>query len=211
MFYSQSGEDKVLYDKYLNYKDGFFIELGAMDGVMYSNTLFFERNLNWNGVLIEPTNQYDRLVVNRPNCYNFNCAITILDGYVDFIGNGACGGVLETMPEGHRVGNNLGSDKYKVKSMPISKLLKDVKIDRVDLFSIDVEGGELQVLETFNWDIPVYIVLIEMSRYNLEKDNMCREFLKLNGFELDTSLIINHGCEEVWVNKKMKEDENINI
>ena len=44
MFYSQSGEDQILYDKYLNYRDGFFIELGAMDGVCYSNTLFFENS-----------------------------------------------------------------------------------------------------------------------------------------------------------------------
>jgi FkbM family methyltransferase len=202
MFNSQSGEDRELYNKYLNYESGFFIELGAMNGIIYSNTLFFENNLNWTGVLIEPTNQFESLVNNRPNCKNFNYAVSKVNGLVEFIGNYACGGIASTMPEGHRTGNNLGDDKYLVKSMPISDILKDLSIERVDLFSIDVEGGELEVLETFDWNIPVYIVLIEMSRYNLEKDDMCRNFLKSKGFELDTDLIINSGCEEVWINKK---------
>jgi FkbM family methyltransferase len=201
MFYSQSGEDKVLYEKYLNYENGFFIELGAMDGLMYSNSLFFEKNLKWKGVLIEPTNQYDRLIINRPNCHNFNFAITKDEGVVNFLGNGAVGGVVETMPEGHRIGNKIGNNIYQVKSSPISKVIKDLNIERVDLFSIDVEGGELQVLETFDWEIPVYIVLIEMSKYVPEKDEMCREFLRQKGFELDTSSVINYGCEEIWINK----------
>ena len=201
MFYSQSGEDQILYDKYLNYRDGFFIELGAMDGVCYSNTLFFENNLNWTGVLIEPTSQYNRLIENRPKCHNFNYAITKEEGYVDFVGDGAVGGVVETMHENHRIGNRIDNNIYQVKSIPISDLLKDLNIERVDLFSIDVEGGELQVLETFDWNIPVYIVLIEMARYYPEKDENCRKILRSKGFELDTSLSINSGCEEVWVNK----------
>jgi hypothetical protein len=40
--------------KYLNFKDGFYIECGAYDGVNQSNTWYFEKNLNWKGVLIEP-------------------------------------------------------------------------------------------------------------------------------------------------------------
>ena len=44
--FSQEGEDMALYNRFFNYKNGFFIELGAMDGVIYSNTLFFEKYLN---------------------------------------------------------------------------------------------------------------------------------------------------------------------
>jgi FkbM family methyltransferase len=210
MFYSQLNEDKLLYDKYLNYENGFFIELGAMDGIQYSNTLFFEQNLNWSGVLIEPTNQYDRLVINRPNCKNFNCAVSETEGQVEFIGSGPLGGIASTMPEGHRLGWNLGDDKYLVKSMPIRKILDNLNIEKVDLFVIDVEGGELEVLKTFDWNIPVYIVLIEQSKYNIEKDEMCRDFLRKKGFELDTDLIINSGCDEVWINKTFNKNENTN-
>ena len=35
MYYSQQGEDKFIFENYLNHENGFFIELGDMDGVQY--------------------------------------------------------------------------------------------------------------------------------------------------------------------------------
>lgn len=234
MFHSQQEEDKTLYSKYLNYRDGFFIELGAMDGIEYSNTLFFERILGWNGVLIEASkNQFDRLISNRPNCHNFNYAVSTKEGFVEFLGEGALGGMTHTMNDGHRYGwgleKNFGFRPYMIKSSPISKILSPLNIKRVDLFSIDVEGGEIEVLKTFDWNIPVYIILIE-GCYNtdeegkekiindsiskgygeekgkilVEKLNECKEILLHNGFEFDSEV----GCNEIWINKKNKRDEN---
>ena len=41
-------------DRFLKRKhNGFFIEAGAWDGEYLSNTLFFERNRNWTGILVE--------------------------------------------------------------------------------------------------------------------------------------------------------------
>lgn len=199
MFHSQQGEDRYLFEKYLNYQNGFFIELGAMDGITYTNTLFFEQHLSWKGVLIEPTNQYRGLLRNRPNCYNFNFAISEIEGEVEFLGDGALGGMVHTMHDKHRNGWNLDQNHQveKVKSIPIDKVLKGIEIERVDLFSIDVEGGELEVLKTFDWNIPVYIVLIEVAKHDIEKDEACREILRQNGFNLDSEI----GCNEVWINK----------
>ena len=41
-------------EKYLNYSNGFFIELGAHDGITQSNTYYYEKKKNWKGILIEP-------------------------------------------------------------------------------------------------------------------------------------------------------------
>ena len=41
-------------EKYLNYNNGYFIELGANNGVEQSNTFYFEKEKNWTGILIEP-------------------------------------------------------------------------------------------------------------------------------------------------------------
>jgi hypothetical protein len=38
--------------KYINYKNGFFIECGANNGIVQSNTLYYERNLEWRGLLV---------------------------------------------------------------------------------------------------------------------------------------------------------------
>jgi FkbM family methyltransferase len=203
MFYSQQKEDIILYEKYLNYRDGFFIELGAMDGIRYSNTLFFEQQLGWKGVLIEANNeQYLNLIKNRPNCYNFNYAISENDGEVEFIGYGAVGGMVHTMTDEHKYGWNLDKTKsYKVKSSPIRKVIENLNIDKVDLFSIDVEGGELEVLKTFDWNIPVYIICIEMAHHYTESGQIkvqeYRNFMKTKGFEFDFEI----GVNEIWINK----------
>ena len=52
-YYGQNKMDKKLL-KYLNYNNGFFIELGANDGLRQSNTYYLEKNLGWRGILIEP-------------------------------------------------------------------------------------------------------------------------------------------------------------
>ena len=52
-YFGQNKMDKKLL-QYLNYKNGFFIELGANDGLRQSNTYYLEKNLSWRGILIEP-------------------------------------------------------------------------------------------------------------------------------------------------------------
>ena len=57
IYYSQQGEDLFIYRNFINKndnKDGIFLELGACDGHVYSNTKFFEDKLNFKGILIEP-------------------------------------------------------------------------------------------------------------------------------------------------------------
>jgi len=210
-YYSQFGEDKFLYEKHLNYKNGFFIELGAMDGITFSNTKFFEDELGWNGILIEPViNQFEKLIINRSECCNFHCVVSETNGDVDFIGNGAIGGVLSTMSETHKKNFDLyperGHSPNKIKSLPFYKIIKDINIKRVDLFSIDVEGGEYEVLNTFDWDIPVYLILIELDGNDKNKDEKCRKFLIEKGFEFDSKIgpIEKPDLSEIWINNKNK-------
>lgn len=223
-FYSQQGEDQYLYNNLLNYPNGFFIELGAMNGVTYSNTLFFEQSMGWSGVLIEPTvDQYKQLVLNRPNCHNFNYAIHTKEGALDFFGDHALGGLAESMSERHKRAWNVDSKKSNVQAIPIKKLLKNIRIDLVDFFSIDVEGGEVYVLETFDWKIPVYTILIEgnytaskeeqklwmtvpdhngavVDQDHVDRTNRCTEILLQNNFKFYTTI----GNNEIWINNDNK-------
>jgi len=51
---SQFGEDyRVMEDYFPGVCNGTYMELGAMSGVMYSNTLALNTQYNWRGVLIE--------------------------------------------------------------------------------------------------------------------------------------------------------------
>jgi hypothetical protein len=205
MYNSQQGEDKFLYDNFLNYKNGFFIELGAMDGIIYSNSYFFEKSLDWTGILIEPTVDVSVLNRNRPMCYNFSCAISKNEGMVEFVGDGALGGITSSMPDGHYFGWDLDKkSKYFVFGRPIRDIIYEVdklkKIEKIDFLSLDVEGGELEVLMTYPFEIPTYVVLIEMTNYDIEKNEKCRNILRTNGFEYNSVI----GCNEIWINNKNK-------
>ena len=52
--WAQYGQDCYI-DHILSAKrGGFFVEIGANDGELHSNTLFFERVRGWQGLLVEP-------------------------------------------------------------------------------------------------------------------------------------------------------------
>ena len=42
-------------ESYLNYNNGYFVELGANDGITQSNSYYFEKYRGWRGTLVEPT------------------------------------------------------------------------------------------------------------------------------------------------------------
>ena len=89
MFYGQfePPQDKYLYDALLNYENGISIEAGASNGILENNTYFFEKNLNWKTINIEPLpSWYEELTINRPNSININCCLHphLSDAPVDF-------------------------------------------------------------------------------------------------------------------------------
>lgn len=199
-FYSQQGEDIFIYRNFINrvVPDGIFVELGAINGITYSNTKFFEDNLQFTGTLIEPTNQFVQLLRNRPECKCYNLAVNYTPGKVKFIGDWATAGMVDTMSESFRQGwHKSVSQEYYVDGSPIQDILRKSNIEYIDFMSIDVEGGEQAVLETFDFNIPVYLICIELSGDDKQKDDMCRTILLKQGFRFKYRLCIN----EFWCNK----------
>ena len=198
-FYSQQGEDIYIYDNFINktVPDGTFIELGAVDGVIYSNTKFFEDKLKFSGILIEPTNQYIKLIQNRPHCKCYNIAVNYTNEKVKFLGDFATAGLVTTMDEKFKNIWHQDSSEYYVDGEPISEIIKKSNMKYIDLFTIDVEGGELVVLETMDFSIPIYLICIELDGHNIEKDDKCRKILIEQGFVLKKRLAIN----EFWINE----------
>jgi FkbM family methyltransferase len=198
IFYSQQGEDLFIYRNFINkpMSGGIFVELGGYDGITYSNTKFFEDSLGFTGLLIEPTINYNKMILNRPKCINVNMAITDEEKEVEFIGTGADAGISEHMGDYMKEACHKKSSKYMVKGMPFKTILQNADIKYIDLLTIDVEGGEQQVLETMDWNIPTYVICIELDGHKEEKDESCRTIMKENGFVLYERMCIN----EFWVN-----------
>ena len=97
-----------------------------------------------------------------------NEAVCQQPGTVTFYGNAgsAVGGVRETMSDSYFDAWNKRkrfSSRYTVPCRPIGDMLHLAGLSEgVDLFSLDVEGAELLVLQTMDWSIPVKVFVIEM-------------------------------------------------
>ena len=108
MFYLQDSQDKYLETHvFKGYKNGFFIDVGAHNGKVINNTLYFEENNSWTGINIEPIKKvYNDLIINRPNCINLNCAVYNNDGETEFICNigytEMISGIKETFDTRHK-------------------------------------------------------------------------------------------------------------
>lgn len=207
IYYSQIGEDVLINNNFINnpVKDGTYLEVGGSDGVRLSNTKFFHDTLGFRGLLIEPVPMfYKCLIKNRPNDICVNSAVDYKEGINKFIGDSHVAGLDLYLSEPLRKIYLNNAREYFVKTQPISKIIKDSGIKYIDYFSIDVEGGELAVLETMDWTIPVYIITIELNEKKAEtdekgreKNQKCREILLKNGFTFIKQIDIN----EFWINK----------
>ncbi|KAK9824644.1 hypothetical protein WJX72_012022 [[Myrmecia] bisecta] len=157
-YYSQSGEDKHAHTHYFhNMVEGTYLEMGALDGVTFSNTKFFHDSLGWRGVLIEPNPRlHDKLKDNRPNDVCFNAAVCSTPSPVHFIEGqsaenpvfgAAVGGILEFMSADYRALWHPNADPSQlpaVMCLGLTALLQKAGATHIDFFSLDVEGAELE-------------------------------------------------------------------
>jgi len=170
--------------KYLNFKSGFFIEAGANNGITQSNSLYFEKYLKWNGLLVEPIPDLAaQCKTNRPNCIVENYALVHFDYKESNIKMHYCDlmslveGAMKTKSEQEehinsglecqRINN---SYEIVVKTTTLTKLLDKYKISKIDFFSLDVEGYELSVLKGLDLDkyCPTYMLIEARYRDEIE-------------------------------------------
>lgn len=201
MFYSQCQED-IFLNTYIfkNKKNGTYIELGALDGVLYSNTKFFEDTLNWKGILIEPhPEKYKNLKINRPNNYLFNNLVSCYNKPLNFRyfvnAHAAVSGVENTLPKEHFT-NYFESNNNFIKSLDqntilihpktLTDIVKETKLEHIDLLSLDVEGHECEVLLSWDFSVPIDVILIEMLGLQEKKEELCRNILVKNNYKFLT-------------------------
>ena len=156
---SQAGQDKIIKERFFkNKKKGFFIEIGAYDGIEGSNCYHFEKFLKWDGIAIEPSNiQFKKLKKNR-KCKLFNKAISNEIKEVEFIevteGLTQMSGINEKYYKKNFdfISNNEKSkiQNYNLKTITFEQVVSQ-GID-IDYLSIDIEGGEMDLLKSINFN-----------------------------------------------------------
>ena len=183
-----------------NKQNGVYIELGALDGVLYSNTKFFEDSLNWKGILIEPhPEKFKLLQQNRPNNFLFNNLISCHKEPLEFRYfvdcHAAVSGVENTLSQHHfdtyfesndELNKSLPQNKIFITPKSLTEIVRSTKLTHIDLLSLDVEGHEYEVLKSWDFSIQIDIILIETLGVQPEKDELCREILIQNNYKFIT-------------------------
>lgn len=168
-YFSQAGQDKRIKDAFFkNCRNGFFLEIGAFNGVTGSNCLHFEKFMGWDGIAVEPSKtQFGFLQKNR-SCQTINRAVGFADDTVEFIevveGLLQMSGVdsKEFADSKSLVENDKASRtvSYQVETISVMEMLGNRSA--VDFMSLDIEGAELQVLESIDFDaLQIRVIAVE--------------------------------------------------
>ena len=193
---SQTGQDwhvaDVIFD---GLRGGFFVELGALDGVRHSNTLLLQRARGWTGVCIEPNRAFaDALRRNRAD--GCRCVHAAVDGFAggtsfaqgddedasalfrpDNVGLGS----LERDAD---VGTN-SSSSYRVAVRTLGSILDEASAPKfVHYLSLDVEGAEFRILEAIDLDKYAFGYLAIEHNYQEPKRQQIRALLRSKGYLL---------------------------
>ena len=157
-FHSQYGQDRFVAEL-IPGRGRIFVEFGALDGLTDSNSLYFEQEMGWSGLLIEANpSTFERLQQNRPNAKLCNAAIFDRNGTVEFeaIGGGLYGwsGIKDNMEPQHRQRIERETEWWSrhtltVPCRTLDDVLTEFAIKHIDYLSIDVEGAELAILKAF--------------------------------------------------------------
>jgi len=200
---SQAGQDKIIKKNFFDgKKNGFFVEIGAYDGITGSNCYHFERFLDWDGIAIEPSNiQFEKLKKNR-KCKVLNNAISDEVKEVEFIevteGLTQMSGINDSSFERNFkiISNNQASktDSIKLKTITFDEIVPKNK--DIDYLSIDIEGGEMNLLKSINFkNNNIKVISVEN---NVPKEQNFKKFFEnINFIYLDRI-----GQDEIFYNNE---------
>ena len=148
--------------KYMNYKSGFYIECGANDGIDQSNTWYFEKYMNWRGLLIEAHPKiFNELKKNRSTKNILVNNFLVSNNYKSKIINISNNDLMSKFC-------SYDKESLPTQAITLTEILEKKNIPKlIDLFSLDVEGYEFEVLEGIDFkNYKFKFFLIETNNFN---------------------------------------------
>lgn len=161
-----------------------FCEVGAYDGITNSNTLLLEQS-GWRGSLIEGHEPFFlECIKNRPNTPCYQGFVGPYLGEEDVWVGGQYTGLVAFMPRAWQIEHQKrNAQRYKVKIEPLIRFVR-----YVDYLSIDTEGGEYEILDSwFKAGGDCRALTVEF-RYDADYSMKLERMLNDYGFVLDELL-----------------------
>lgn len=186
---SQAGQDYIVDRIFDGARDLTFVDIGGYDGVTGSNTLFLEERRGWTGILVEPVPRMVDQAREVRFCPCVQCAVASTEGAADFLevreGYTQMSGLTAHYDEAilGEVRKNARHDEVviEVETRTLSRILTEAGLPDPHFLSLDIEGGELDVLANFPFDQhEVRVWAIE----NNTADRRIRQIMESVGYEL---------------------------
>jgi len=192
--YSQYNEDIIIDNILINKKMGFYVDIGAYDPFRFSNTAHFYKK-GWNGINIEPNylrlNKFD---VTRKRDINLNVGVGKKRKKLPY---------YEIDPQTLSTFSKKQAFEYKTQGfhiehiskisvIPLADILRMyLKKREIDFMSIDVEGYELNVLQSNDWKLyrPKILcielsLIIDENRTILKREEKIIHYIASKGYQL---------------------------
>ena len=155
---SQLGQDLWVLEQLSWKQGGYFVEFGATDGVLLSNSWLLEKHFSWRGICAEPNPKlFERLQQNRSCRLSPACVYRSSGERMQFVLADAYGGLEQLGQDDQHVDKRNAyaavGDLIEVTTTSLMDLLDQHGAPAViDYLSIDTEGSELAILEGIDWN-----------------------------------------------------------
>ena len=191
---SQNGEDFLILSAFESRTRGFFVDIGAFDGVHLSNTWALER-LGWSGICLEPLPQlFPLLTKNRPGSRCIEAAAGPDSGISALFTDPTL--MFSSQQSEDRVRTAFqavpefrGLDTHSIEKLEVEVVTLDDVLRRaqwrggVDLVNIDVAGSEKAVLAGFDVKTHAPRVIVVAASDETSQHDVTRH-LESAGYEL---------------------------
>ena len=183
-----------------NKNNGYFIDIGAHDGISGNNTYYFEKE-GWDGICFEPIPKvFEKLKQNR-KCKLINKALSYNKSIEQFFlikgHSEQLSGLVNQYSEDHIIRINREIEEYNQEfeyiGVECSTFLNEIENTNIDLLSIDTEGSEFSILQTI--DFNKYNINIMVIEYNYNNQSLIN-LVNNNGFEIVKII----GCDLILKN-----------
>lgn len=180
--YSQFGQDLTLWPILKNIRDGFYVESGAGNGEINSNSLFYELH-GWSGLLVEPDplNAAAIRSLSR-NAYFFHGCLSPSGRTEEALMQKSFNWEVGSLYRYSFRDTFKKVNTYSVVAISINSLMTAIGRHTIDFWSLDIEGSEGAVLETTDFArLEIGVLLIEMDKAT-ENNNRVNQVMAQNGF-----------------------------
>jgi len=189
--FSQEGEDMILRRFFERQKNGFYVDVGAHHPQRFSNTYFFYLK-GWSGINIDPIPDSMKLF-NKLRSRDTNLEIGISESKKSlnyYIFNEQALNTFSKELADQRPAPYEIVEEKQIETYPLAEILNQYlpSKQRIDFLSVDVEGLDVEVLKSNNWEkYRPHIILAEALRMGSLEEALNSEvsvFLQQQGYQL---------------------------